>query len=310
MKKVAICICSYQREIGLTRLLNGIDGQPTPEGWETEVRVVSNDPDVDQEKFMTCVHRVIPDAIVAFEPRQNIAHARNASIEIGKADAFAFIDDDECPCERWLYSLLVRLEDPDVDAVFGPVLGVQHGQAPRWLEKTGAFDKLGPDHDGQIDWTQTRTSSTLVRGTLLGPDAFEFNPAFGQSGGSDTELFRRIELSGARFVHERKAFVYEVNDPARCCLRAVVRRRYQAGVVYGRMVYTNKLAKPAFHVLSRLAWGVVEMGFGCLLVCIGKPGVAFRGLCRTVGAAGCWKGRNPDYIVFRYAPKHTPASTS
>ncbi len=309
MKTVAVCICSYQREIGLARLLKGLKGQPTPQGWETQIRVVSNDPDVDRGRFEECVHRVLPEAIVAFEPRQNIAHARNASIALGQADAFAFIDDDECPSERWLFSLLVRLDDPAVDAVFGPVLGVQHGRAPRWLEKTGAFDKLGPDHDGEINWTQTRTSSTLVRGSLMGPDAFLFNPAYGQSGGSDTELFRRMELDGARFVHERKAFVYEENDPARCNLRAVVRRRYQAGVVYGRMMYTDKVAKPAFHVVSRVVWGVAEIGLGSVLVCVGKPEVAFRGLCRAVGAAGCWKGRNPEYTVFRYTPKHAPTST-
>ena len=303
MKTVAVCICTYQRDDGLVRLLNEIREQSVPDGWKVQVRVVNNDPGVDRRVFSKLVCEVMPSAIVSFETRQNIAHARNACLALGSADAYAFIDDDERPSVCWLSSLLVRLEDPSIDAVFGPVLGVQGGAAPRWLEKTGAFDKLGPDHDNDIHWNQTRTSSTLVRGSLIGIGGELFDPAFGQSGGSDTELFRRLELGGARFVHERKAFVYEENDPCRCRPRAVVRRRYQAGVVYGRMMFREQSEGALLHVLSRVGWGILELCVGSALMCVGKPAIAFRGICRAVGAVGCWRGRNPEYRVVRYLSK-------
>jgi succinoglycan biosynthesis protein ExoM len=302
MKKAAVCIATCRRDEGLTTLLQELKRQEIPQGWELEVRVVSNDPQVDQRKFVRMVTEILPSAIVSFEHRQNIALARNATIRLGSADAYLFIDDDERPGATWVRSLLYRLNDPEIDAVIGPVLGNQNGRAPHWLEQSGAFDKLGPEHDGSINWCQTRTSSAAIRGDLLGRYGEMFDPEYGRSGGSDTELFKRLEEYGAKFVHERAAFVYEDNDPDRCCWRAVLRRRFKAGAVYGRMQLQGDTQAAAKYLVSRSAYGISLMLAGSIPLILGNPATTFRGACRVVSAIGAWRGRKPGYRVERYKP--------
>lgn len=309
MKKAAICIATCRRDAGLITLLQELKRQEIPEHWEIEVRVVSNDPDVDQRRFVRMVSQIIADAVVSFEHRQNIALARNASIRLGKADAFLFIDDDERPGPTWIRSLLYRMDDPQIDAVIGPVLGNQNGRAPTWLERSGAFDKLGPDHDGAIDWCETRTSSAAVRGDLLGRYGEMFDPDYGRSGGSDTELFRRLEHKGARFVHERAAYVFEDNQPDRCGWRAVLRRRYKAGAVYGRMELQGDTLGAARFLITRSCYGVTLMLAGTIPMLLGNPAMAFQGACRLVTAIGAWKGRRPNYRVERYKPVELSAAS-
>jgi succinoglycan biosynthesis protein ExoM len=300
MKKAAVCIATCHRMHGLRSLLGDLLQQDVPVGWEVEIRVVCNEPDVDQRRFAQSVYSIIPDAIITFESIQNIARARNAAVQLGVADAFLFIDDDERPNPCWLRSLLMRIDNAQIDAVFGPVYGRQSGHAPLWLERAGAFNKLGPNHDGEISWTQTRTSSAAVKGELLGENADLFDPDYGVSGGSDTELFRRLSKKGARFVHERAAFVYEDNDRARCSWVAVLRRRYKAGAVYGRMQLNAKLANAIWYTLSRGLFGAGLLFMGILPLLIGKPRIAFNGACRFVTAIGAWRGKNPGYTVVRY----------
>lgn len=309
MKKAAVCIATCRRNDGLSTLLQELKRQDIPNGWEVEVRVVSNDPQVDQHKFVQMVTEILPNAIIGFEHQQNIALARNATIRLGAADAFLFIDDDERPGATWLRSLLYRLTDPEIDVVIGPVIGNQNGHAPAWLEQSGAFDKLGPDHDGAISWCQTRTSSAAIRGDLLLRSGEMFNEEYGRSGGSDTELFKRLEEKGAKFVHERAAFVFEDNKPDRCCWRAILSRRYKAGVVYGRMQLQNQTAMAAKFLITRSGYGVILMIVGSVPMILGFPAIAFDGACRFVTAIGAWRGRRSSYNVVRYKPVELSTSS-
>ena len=298
MKLAAICIATYGRPDGLRKLLRALLEQEVPAGWVRDIRVVNNDATLDSCSFESFVYQISPEIRVRTEPRRNIAHARNTAIAMAPADAFVFIDDDELPTAGWLSSLLQRLGD--ADAVFGPVAGRPAASTAAWLIRSGAFDKPGPDHDGSIDWRSTRTSSTAVRGEWLDESAHLFDPEYGTSGGSDTELFRRLERDGARFVHERQALVYEDIEPDRCTGRAVLLRRYRAGAVFGRM----ERRRGWFYRWSRAA--VRTSAASARMLCsvpgilLGRPEHFFNALCSLVIAIGAWRGHNSAYRVTRY----------
>jgi succinoglycan biosynthesis protein ExoM len=302
MKLAAICVATYRREEGLRKLLLALREQVCPPGWRCEVRVVNNDPEADLAAFDKTVRDCCPRARTTIEPRRNIAHARNTAVSMGAADAFVLIDDDEVPTHAWLVSLLNRLAG--ADAVFGPVAGRVPERTPRWLVRSGAFDKPGPDHDGPIDWRGTRTSSTAVRGEWLGRGTRFFDPAYGTSGGSDTEFFRRIGEQGARFVHERGGLVYEDIEADRCDWRAVLIRRFRAGAVFGRM----ERRKGQFQRWSRLVLrcGAAGLGIarGAPAVILGRPEHAFNALCRLSVAIGAWRGHDARYHVTRYPARN------
>ena len=298
MKHAAICIATYRRPEGLQALLGSLITQQVPDGWKCEVRVVNNDPHADRERWEAAVAEAYPGAVTAFEPRRNIAHARNTAIAIGRADAYLFIDDDEVPAEGWLAALISRLED--ADAVFGPVVGRVPDKAPRWLVRSGVFDKPGPDHDGNIGWNLTRTSSTAVSGRWIGLADRWFAADYGTSGGSDVEFFRRIAGEGARFVHERRALVYEDVEPDRCTWKAVLRRRYRAGAVHGRMERAQSQSIRHLLAIKRVVAGAGFCIAGLVPLCCGRPGVFFHGICKAAVGVGAWRGHNNQYRVTRY----------
>lgn len=306
MKHAAICIATYKRNDGLMKLLDALRRQDAPDGWSISIRVVNNDPDADHAAFERLVSSVVPDAGTAYENRRNIAHARNTAIDMGRADAYLFIDDDEIPAAGWLSALLERLDDPSVDAVFGPVLGIPAEGTARWLVRSGCFDKLGPRHDDTIDWTGTRTSSTAVRGVWFTDRCFRFDAGYGTSGGSDVEFFRRMQGAGARFVHERRGLVYEEIEADRCNWRAVLVRRYRAGVVLGRMQRDDDRPRRWARAVKRCAHGAVIAAAGLPALALGRPGTCFFGVCRAAVGIGAWRGHNPATTVTRY-PAQTPS---
>jgi succinoglycan biosynthesis protein ExoM len=294
MKRAAICVATYRRPDMLERLLGGLRNLMIPPCWTVEIRIVDNDEAGDDR-----VAAVIAgsDLRVRYtrEPRRNIALARNAAVDMGPADAFLFIDDDEVPTVGWLTALLRRL-DAGADGVFGPVVGRLPDGSARWLARGGFFDKPGPDHDHEIDWSQTRTSSTGVAGRWFHALGYRFDPAFGRSGGEDVDLFRRLAAAGARFVQERRALVYEDVEPERCSLRFLLRRRYRAGLVRGRFDTLERLAGrypyPAVVLVARrlALGGIVSLAHAPALLA-GRPEGTVRGLLRLATSLGAWNGR-------------------
>ncbi len=305
MKDAAICIATYKRSEGLNRLLCALREQAVPAGWRIEVRVVNNDPSADRDRFAREVDNAFPGACTAHEPRRNIACARNAAIAMGPADAYLFIDDDEVPGTPWLNALLGRLDGANA-AVFGPVIGRVPDATSRWLVNSGVFDKPGPDHDGELTWSQTRTSSTAVDAAWLGHGDRWFNAEYGTSGGSDVEFFKQIAAEGARFVHERTAFVYEDVEAERCNWRAVLKRRYRAGAVHGRMERQRGTLHRHASLLKRIGHGSALATVGLIAAPVRGPGLLFHGACRLAIGIGAWRGHNPAYTVTRY-PAKTPA---
>lgn len=300
MKTAAVCIATYRRDEGVLRLIGALKQQRVPEGWRMHVRVVNNDPDADMLRFRRAVATVDPDALVTQECERNIASARNAALNKGPAEAFLFIDDDELPTEGWFASLVERIGRADADAVFGPVAGRPAAGTAKWLIRSGAFDKLGPDHDGAIPWTGSRTSSTAVEGSWFNERGFRFDPGFGRSGGSDVELFRRMAVAGARLVHERRGLVYEDVEPDRCNWRAVLRRRYRAGVVLGKMERESGNGYRWYALCKRVGMGSLIAAAGTAGMIAGRPGRLFHGVCKAAVGLGAWRGYRAGYTVTRY----------
>ena len=301
MKTIAVCIATYQRPVGLDRLLTALFDQQAPPGWCTEVRVVNNDPECNYSEWAADLKQTFQGVMTKAEPRRNIACARNTGIAMAPADAFAFIDDDEVPSAGWMEALVLGLQT--ADAVFGPVVGRVPDCTPAWLMKSGAFDKLGPDDPGPIHWTQTRTSSTAIWARWIGRGDRWFAPEYGNSGGSDVEFFRRIALQGAKFVHAHRALVYEDVEPERCNWQSVLRRRYRAGAVLGRMHAHDSQFTRWAQLVKRVAAGTAIGLLGFPEFATGRPARSFHGLCKATVGVGAWRGHNRRYTVTRYHAK-------
>ncbi|MEO0481951.1 MAG: glycosyltransferase family 2 protein [Planctomycetota bacterium] len=259
LARVAVCIATYRRPTELRKLLETVGGQILPEHYELQIRVVDNDADGSAREVVDAAS--LPPAVrsrltYVIETERGIAEARNRALDIGPAEFYVFVDDDEWVEERWLESLLETAEHHRGDVVLGPVTGILPSGAPKWMERGGFFNKETGQTGTILDWTGTRTSNTLVRGTWMVADApaaktpaMRFDRSFSRSGGSDCELFRRMEDLGAKFVACEEARVFEFVEPERASLGWLTKRFYRTGLVYHRIAHDQN---PTLRLLKRL----------------------------------------------------------
>src|SRR5215831_8783583 len=121
-KHISVCVCTYKRSQFLKRLLEELSRQDTSGFFTYSIVVADND-------HLRSAEAVVKDFAGAstipvrycVEPQQNIAMTRNKAIENASGDFIAFIDDDEFPTKRWLFTLFEACNKFNADGVLGPV---------------------------------------------------------------------------------------------------------------------------------------------------------------------------------------------
>ncbi len=206
---ICVCICTYKRPELLKRLLSRLERQETEGLFDYSIVIADNDWSESGRGIVESYAGKSKISIGYFvEPEQNIARARNRCVGNAKGDFFAFIDDDEFPCEQWLLNLYKTLICFESDGVLGPVYPWFEEEPPRWVLKGSFFDR--PNHrTGHIlEWENTRTGNVLLRKDLFEENQNWFNPVYG-SGGEDRDFFRRKIEEGHVFVWCKEAPVFE-----------------------------------------------------------------------------------------------------
>jgi succinoglycan biosynthesis protein ExoM len=228
-KHVAVCLCTYKRPNLLKKLLQELNDQDTKGLFTYSIVVVDND-NLQSAKSVVADFAAVSKVSVKYcvEPQQNIALARNRSIENASGDFVAFIDDDEFPTKQWLLSLFHICDKGDVAGVLGPVLPFFDEGVPHWIVKGKFYDR--PQHQTGLvlDWTQTRTGNVLLQRHLFGGDTQPFRPECVE--GSDQEFFKRMMIEGYAFIWCNEAVVYEVVPPPRWKRSFLVRRALFRGI--------------------------------------------------------------------------------
>jgi succinoglycan biosynthesis protein ExoM len=222
---ISICIASYRRPTGLARLLESLHRQKVPPELSYEILVVDNDPAAPPEP--------LPGVRVLHEPRRNIAHARNRAVEAARGTWIAFIDDDEEACEGWLAAYWRLAERREADGFFGPVLPRLAPRPGAWLAAEAFYARARHPSGTPIGRSEVRTSNAFLRRSLFRDRRFD--PAYGRSGGSDTELFTRMLDAGARLLFCDDARVVETVPAERQRLVWLTRRAFRGGAVSTRI---------------------------------------------------------------------------
>ena len=283
-KPIAICIATYQRPAMLTELLQSIHNCRLPENHTVELRIIDNDAQGSARSQVNAFRAKatqFSNIRYTIEPRQNIAHARNRAIELGEAGAYIFVDDDETVRPDWLVELIDCAERYHADAVFGAVTGKLETPNNTWQARGAFFDKEVPPTGSTIDWRDTRTSNTLVRGEWFNTKGFRFDCALGRSGGSDSHLFARMSAGPAHYVSCREAAVEESIPAHRARFAWLWKRAYRNGLIYERNVKATGAANhPIARVGKRLAASIALTLRGLPKLIIGKPEACIHGLLK------------------------------
>jgi glycosyltransferase involved in cell wall biosynthesis len=302
--RVAICVATYRRPRGLTRLLEAISrlvfGEQEP---EVGIVIIDNDPDgTAADPCRAAADRLRWPVIYVKEPRRGISHARNRAVEWAReaADFIAFVDDDETPDPAWLDQLLTVQRQHDADVVAGPVLSVFEIPVPHWLAREPAFYRPRFPTGTRVDIA--RTGNVLIRVARLG-DTCRFDPRFGLSGGEDTLLFLQLLQAGSSIVWADEAVVDEWVPATRATALWSLKRAFRTGNAWS---LCEREVRPSQNVrLLRLAKGAIRVMQGVVLlptaIVLGRRGAvrALRYICLGAGNAA-------GVLALRYQPYRHP----
>ena len=135
---ICVCICTYKRPEFLRRLLSKLEEQETEGLFDYSIVIVDNDRYESGRQTVESFARQSKISIRYYmEPEQNIALARNKSVENAKGDFIGFIDDDEYPSNTWLLDLYTAFNTYKINGgVLGPVIPHYPEGTPKWLIKS------------------------------------------------------------------------------------------------------------------------------------------------------------------------------
>jgi len=226
---VTVCICTLRRPTLLRRLLNKLSKQQTDGLFSFSVVVCDNDVEQSAAPVVAATRESADIEITyCWEPRKNIALARNKTLEHARGNFIAFIDDDEFPADDWLTKMMDACDAYCADGVLGPVR--PHFESPPrpWIIR-GRFCERPEYKTGRImKWDECRTGSVLFRTPILDSLGERFKPEF-DTGGEDKDFFMRLTQRGRVFVWCNEAIAYETVPPSRCSRGYMLKRALLRG---------------------------------------------------------------------------------
>ncbi len=259
-RDATICVTTYQRPVGLARLLAAIAQLEVPAGWEFDVVVVDNDPAGSARSVVDAA--TIPNVRYVLEPERGIAQVRNRAVVESSGSAWiAFLDDDEWPEPMWWRRLVEVQTESAADVVIGPSEPVFEKDPPAWIREGRFFERERFATGSIIPFWLARTSGVLIRRTAfehLGPHPFDERCAL--SGGEDVRFFGMLDRAGTQVVWVDDAIVNELVPASRSNAGWLLRRAFRTGNSRG---VTLQLEGAGLWLRARrVVRGLLDVGIG------------------------------------------------
>lgn len=237
---ISVCVCTFRRPQRLQRTLESVGRQRLPEGTSCEVLVVDNDEAASGEAtvdaFAASAHVAVRYVV---EPRKGLSAARNRTLELAAGEWLALIDDDEVAAADWLVALYQTAQECRADAVIGVVRPEFEVPPPAWVASAGSFDLWLPPTGTNVNAGDALTGNALLRAAFLKAQNLRFDLAFNETGGEDTDFFRRLLDRGGVVVSSRQAVVHELVPRDRVTPEYLARRAVRQGEVHARITHRH-----------------------------------------------------------------------
>lgn len=261
--RIALCVCTCDRDAGLAALLEALAAQDGLAELASRASLVVVDDSRSAGRAPELCERFARSSGLSVRyvrvQARNVALARNAAIrQAGDAELVVFVDDDELPARDWLARLLERFESSGADIVLGPVLPLYGDDCPAWLRQGGYLDihpeKIGVAQPGSLFVGGGSGNMLAARRVFETLGEEPFDPRFGRSGGSDSDLFARSRVAGFRIVGAPAALCHTPIPPQRATRRYLLRFAFSGGCNSTRTLLALARRSPEGrrHVLSTL----------------------------------------------------------
>ena len=232
MKKIGVFVCSRGHTDDIAELLNRLVSQRVPDGWTLHsVNIIWNRDPVPCSRDISEVlsSDFGAEVVEYFEPRIGIPYARNRALDVARSDNFshlAFIDDDCIPRADWLERLVNNFDTTRADVVAGGWVILPATTPSPWLPEK-CFGQQHYSLAGKVVPALSELPTAYTRNVffdlrvldLLPPQHQVFPDGLSEVGGSDSLLFARLAVAGARIIYVPEALVDETYADERLTLR-------------------------------------------------------------------------------------------
>ncbi len=256
---VSIVMCTVDRFDMADRTITSVLNQENRLALRFEMIVVDNsEAALSRDRIAAAaVDAPVPLRYV-HEPRRNISHARNAGIAASAAEFVAFIDDDEIAPANWIDTMVAAARTATADVVIGPVYPSFEGGSPPDWDPEGQLPVRDLRLPTGTPVTDGPTCNILFRTSTCFSDGQSFDPAFGLTGGSDTDFTVRLHRRGLLLVWCADSVITEFQPRSRMTLRYWSRRMFTKNQTYTRCMLGNS-SRPVADLAYIMASGAFQV---------------------------------------------------
>lgn len=169
-------------------------------------------------------------------PARSLSYARNAAIERTRTEKLLFIDADAIADSNWARELAATLDQPGVGVAGGRILPLWH-RRPLWLARS----RVVLDQYSMFDLGCGMHPVNRVVGANFGLNIARigslacFDETLGRRegklfSGEESELCRRVKVSGGQILYNGSAIVHHQVLPERIRYSWIMKRMYHSGI--------------------------------------------------------------------------------
>lgn len=228
--RITVGMLTYRRPEGLARSLPRILAQ-VREIPGAELLVVDNDT-VPSARDVVAEHADEPLRYV-HEPEPGIVAGRNRALDEAPGDILVFIDDDEIPAPRWLQTMLDAHDRFGGAGIVGPVLAEYEAPPDPWIAAGRFFERRRYETGTRMP--AAGTGNLLLDLRVVRALGLRFDPAFRESGGSDSAFTRELVRRGGTLTWCDEAPIVDIVPASRATRSWVSRRAFRVGNAEARI---------------------------------------------------------------------------
>ncbi|MDZ7739341.1 MAG: glycosyltransferase [Bacteroidales bacterium] len=225
MDKIAVCVCTRERQEGIKKLLQSLEEAEIPEDTSLDVIVVENDT-VNRSESIINEFKSSDKLSVRYylEPEPGLVNARNRSVkEAGDCDFCCFVDDDQVVDRMWLTELIKCQREYDADGVWGSNPPLFGRDVPPYIRKFHTPKKFAYGEKVRTAFT----NSLMIRKSRLDSLDGPFDLRLNFTGGEDRFMTYNITSRGGIIVCNQDAKAYEVIPESRTGIDYVRKRSFR-----------------------------------------------------------------------------------
>lgn len=240
MRKLTICIPTYNRNAELADLLGALQIQTLPSSHrDISILVIDNNPDGGAAGVVKTALQSPFKIEYIQEHRPGVVYVRNTALEhCYDRDDLVFIDDDECPSDSWLHELCKRQEETGASIVFGSVEAKYLSKVPEWI--SGGDFHSNSIASNSVSPETGATGNCLIDMSLIRQYDVRFDETLSLIGGEDTLFFDSLLKLGVPMANASKAVTYEMVPKERATLPWLSQRWRRTGYTDALIVARRK----------------------------------------------------------------------